>query len=117
MLSLISVSGVLLILGVCNISPTKVGLESASLTWWPRTPQVSAVRSRRCSDGTVFVRTQAAIYFVSLLICNLAQAIGGLLNIAWIVEDRVYVGVACTAQAVIKQIGNVREPFVRYREV
>ena len=69
------------------------------------------MRSRRSSDQTLFIRTHVAKYFVSLLICNLIQTIGGLLNIAWIVENRVYVGPECTAQAVTKQIGNVPEPF------
>ena len=64
-----------------------------------------------CRDSTVFVRTQIAKYFSSLLLCNMIQAVGGLLNIAWLVENRIYVGVACTAQGVLKQIGNVREPF------
>jgi len=73
----------------------------------PSNPQVSAVQSRRSLDKTLFVRAQVAIYFVSLLICNLVQAIGGLLSTAWLVEGGVYVGVACTAQAVSLQIGNV----------
>ena len=37
------------------------------------------------------------------------QAIGGLLNTTWILEDRVYAGLACTTQAIIKQIGGVRK--------
>jgi hypothetical protein len=72
------------------------------------------VRSRRSSDKTLFVRTHVAVYFFSLLVCNLAQAIGGLFNIPWIVESRVYVGMACTAQAAFKQIGNVRQVFHSY---
>jgi len=72
------------------------------------------VQSRHSSNKTLFVRTQVAIYFVSLLICNLIQAVGGLLNIAWIVEGQVYTGVACTAQAVIKEIGSVRGPFTHW---
>jgi hypothetical protein len=62
-------------------------------------------------DKTVFARTQIAKYLSSLLLCNLIQAFGGLLNIAWLVENRIYVGVTCTAQAALKQIGNVRGPF------
>jgi len=62
-------------------------------------------------DKTVFVRTQIAKFLSSLLLCNIVQAIGGLLNIAWLVENRVYVGVTCTAQGVLKQIGNVGGPL------
>ena len=72
------------------------------------------MQSRRSSDSTLFVRTHVAKYFASLLLCNLVQAIGGLLNIPWVAENRVYVGAACTAQAVVKQIGNVRRPFTLY---
>ena len=61
----------------------------------------------RAGDKTVFVRTQMAKYLCSLLICNLVQACGGLLNIAWLVENRIHVGMACTTQATLKQIGNV----------
>ena len=67
---------------------------------------MSLVQSSR--DQPVFVRTQLAKYLSSLLLCNLVQGFGGLLNIAWLVENRLYVGVACTAQGVLKQIGNVR---------
>lgn len=74
------------------------------------------MRNRHSPSNTLFVRTHVATYLVSLLMCNLFQAIGGLLNIPWIVEDRVYVGVACTAQGIIKQLGNVREPFILDRE-
>jgi len=59
-------------------------------------------------DKTVFVRTQIAKFLSSLLLCNIVQAVGGLLNIAWLVENRIYVGVTCTAQGALKQIGNVR---------
>lgn len=70
--------------------------------------QLSIVRTPRSSDETLFIRSHIAMYFVSLLICNFDQAIGGLLNITWLVESRVYDSVACTAQGVIKQISNVR---------
>jgi len=70
---------------------------------------VSLRQSRR--DKSAFARTQIAKFLSSLLLCNLVQAIGGLLNVAWLVEHRVYVGVTCTAQGALKQIGNVRAPF------
>jgi len=56
----------------------------------------------------LFVHTKVAKYLTSLLICNLVQALGGILGIPWIAAGRVYVGAACTAQAALKQIGNVR---------
>ena len=70
-------------------------------------PQMSVVRSRRSSDRTLFVRTHVAMYFFCLLVCDFIQGIGALLNIPWIVEARAYIGPICTAQAAIKQVGNV----------
>ena len=75
------------------------------------------VRSRRSSDQTLFVRTHVAIFFFCLLICDLFQGIGALLNIPWIVEQRAYIGPVCTAQAAVKQIGNVREVYSLQRGV
>ena len=69
------------------------------------------------SHKTVFVRTQIGKYLVSLLLCNIIQAVGGLLNIAWLVEKSIYVGVTCTAQAALKQIGNVLAFFFIERSV
>ena len=68
---------------------------------------MSAVQSRHSSDRKLFVRTQPAKYLASLLICNVVQSFGGIVNIVWLVENRVYVGVSCTAQAALKQLGNV----------
>ena len=84
---------------------------------WPSSSnsQVSALQSRHSSDRKLFVRTQVAKYLISLLICNLVQAVGGILSISWLAENRVYVGVACTAQGALKQIGNVRGLF-RYQD-
>lgn len=70
-------------------------------------PQVSALRTST-SDKTPFVRTHLAMCFFSLLLCNLFQAIGGIMSITWVIEHRVFAGVICTAQAAIKQLGNVR---------
>jgi G protein-coupled glucose receptor regulating Gpa2 len=68
---------------------------------------VSAVRSIHSPDQHKFIRTHVAAYFLSLLLCDLAQGIGSLLNVRWITQGGVEVGSYCTAQAVIKQTGNV----------
>ncbi|KDQ17845.1 hypothetical protein BOTBODRAFT_52696 [Botryobasidium botryosum FD-172 SS1] len=47
------------------------------------------------------------IYFLSLMIADLMQAIGSILHINWIVKGRVAPGIACTTQAVFKQLGDV----------
>lgn len=43
--------------------------------------------------------------------CNIIQSIGGLMSIPWIIKNRVYSSVTCTAQAVVKEIGNVGAHF------
>jgi hypothetical protein len=68
---------------------------------------VSAIRSIRSPDEHKFIRTHVAAYFFSLLLCDLAQGIGALLNTRWIAQGGLEVGSYCTAQAVIKQTGNV----------
>ncbi len=73
------------------------------------------MQSRHSPDNTLFVRTHVAKYFVSLLMCNLLQSIGGLLNIPFISENRVHTGVGCTVQGFLKQLGNVRNFIDLYR--
>jgi len=68
---------------------------------------ISAIRSFRSPEKNGFIRTHVAAYFFSLLLCDLAQSIGGVWNARWITQGGVQVGPYCTAQAVIKQTGNV----------
>lgn len=68
---------------------------------------MSAIRSIRSPEEHKFIRTHVAIYFFSLLLCDLAQGIGALLNTRWISQGGLEIGSYCTAQAVIKQTGNV----------
>ncbi|KZT30679.1 hypothetical protein NEOLEDRAFT_1186492 [Neolentinus lepideus HHB14362 ss-1] len=51
--------------------------------------------------------THVHFYFLSLLISDLIQAIGGIMDIRWIVKAKVEVGPFCTAQGAMKQIGDV----------
>ena len=71
--------------------------------------QMSAVPSSHSSDESPFARTHIGRYFLSLLMCNLVQGIGAVLNFPWMVEGRVYVGRTCAAQATINRIGGVRD--------
>lgn len=68
---------------------------------------MSAIRSIRSPDEHKFIRTHVAAYFFSLLLCDLTQSIGALLNTRWIAQGGLELGSFCTAQAVIKQTGNV----------
>lgn len=68
---------------------------------------MSAIRSIRSPEEHKFIRTHVAVYFFSLLLCDLAQGIGALLNTRWIAQGGLEIGSYCNAQAVIKQTGNV----------
>lgn len=68
---------------------------------------ISARRSVQAPGQVVFIRTHVAAYFVSLLFCDFWQSIGSLLSIRWVHDQGVSVGVSCTAQAAIKNGGNV----------
>ena len=68
---------------------------------------MSAIRSIRAPDQHKFIRTHVAAYFFSLLLCDLTQGIGALLNTRWIARGGIEIGSYCTAQAAIKQTGNV----------
>jgi len=57
------------------------------------------------------VSTHIHYYFVNLLVSDLIQAIGGLLNIKWIIDAQVTEGALCTAQGMLKQLGDVGVAF------
>ncbi len=46
-------------------------------------------------------------FFVSLLVANVLQAIGTIINAKWVNDRNVVAGHLCTAQGGIKQAGNV----------
>ncbi|GAW05538.1 hypothetical protein LENED_007401 [Lentinula edodes] len=59
------------------------------------------------NDEHLFVRTHVAAYFISLLCCDLIQAIGSLYNSRWVNSGAVLLDKYCTAQGVFKQIADV----------
>ncbi|KAJ6529626.1 hypothetical protein B0H19DRAFT_1332690 [Mycena capillaripes] len=60
----------------------------------------------------LFVRSQVAAYFISLLLSDLIQTIGSIINVRWIGDRAVVVGSLCTVQVgVLKQIADVSTAF------
>ncbi|KAF7337234.1 Git3 domain-containing protein [Mycena sanguinolenta] len=55
----------------------------------------------------LFVRSQVAAYFISLLLSDLVQTLGSILNVKWIGDRAVAVGEVCTVQGILKQIADV----------
>ncbi|KAG9096560.1 hypothetical protein FS749_008209 [Ceratobasidium sp. UAMH 11750] len=54
-----------------------------------------------------FLRTHIGAYFLSLMTADLAQSIGGIMNIRWVAAHHISIGRFCTAQAAIKQFSDV----------
>jgi len=72
---------------------------------------ISAFNTRTSPNQHLFVRTHVAAYFVSLLLCDLLQAIGSILNANWIRQMGVEVGDICVLQGVFKQTSDVGAAF------
>ncbi|KZT37254.1 hypothetical protein SISSUDRAFT_987947, partial [Sistotremastrum suecicum HHB10207 ss-3] len=68
---------------------------------------ISGYRTLTSPKEHFFVRTHIAAYFVSLLICDLAQAIGSMINARWAHDQSVSLDGLCTIQGAMKNGGNV----------
>lgn len=68
---------------------------------------ISAFNTRMVKDPNMFVRTHVVFYFISLLLSDMLQAIGSIMNSAWVTEQAVIYDSLCTAQGVIKQTADV----------
>jgi len=68
---------------------------------------VSAFNTRGSLDNHLFVRTHVAAYFVSLLLCDLVQAIGSIINTVWVHRMGVHFGETCVLQGVLKQTSDI----------
>ncbi|KAI0930549.1 hypothetical protein AcV5_007233 [Taiwanofungus camphoratus] len=69
--------------------------------------QISAWNTRKSVNPNLFVRSHVAAYFVSLLLCDLIQAMGSIMNARWYVEMAVTYEPFCTAQGIVKQVADV----------
>jgi len=59
----------------------------------------------------LFVRSHVAAYLISLLLSDLIQAVGSIMNARWIRDMTVVVGDICTVQGVLKQTADVATAF------
>ncbi|KAJ3779096.1 hypothetical protein FB446DRAFT_710994, partial [Lentinula raphanica] len=67
----------------------------------------SAIVIKRGATRTWKVSTHVHCYFVNLLIFDLIQAIGGVIDVKWVAQASVTEGSLCTAQGILKQMGDV----------
>ncbi|KAJ7128947.1 hypothetical protein C8R43DRAFT_896957 [Mycena crocata] len=72
---------------------------------------LSAINTRSSLDSHLFVRTHVAAYFISLLLSDLIQALGSILNARWVRDMAVVYGDVCVLQGVFKQIADVATAF------
>ncbi|THH00148.1 hypothetical protein EW026_g2346 [Hermanssonia centrifuga] len=68
---------------------------------------LSAWNTRKSQNPQMFVRSHAAAYLVSLLLCDLIQALGSLMNAKWYMNHAVEFDSFCVAQGVVKHISDV----------
>jgi len=88
-----------LVLASCLSLVATVGLLAAIA--------MSAFNTRGSKNPNLFVRNHVVFYFVSLLLSDVLQAIGSIMNSTWVREEAVVYGSFCSAQGVIKHIADV----------
>ncbi|KAG7448091.1 uncharacterized protein BT62DRAFT_891013 [Guyanagaster necrorhizus] len=93
-------AGIILITVCASLSATAVFSLLAFIAYSVTTINKGATRTWRVS-------THIHYYFVNLLVCDLVQAIGGVMNVKWAVDASVTEGTLCTTQGIFKQLGDV----------
>ncbi|KAJ7110857.1 hypothetical protein C8R44DRAFT_985589 [Mycena epipterygia] len=72
---------------------------------------LSAFNTRSLPQQHLFLRSHAAAYFISLLICDLIQSTASIMNAQWIRDMAVETGTLCVVQGALKQISDVGLSF------
>ncbi|TDL22657.1 hypothetical protein BD410DRAFT_788484 [Rickenella mellea] len=68
---------------------------------------ISTVKTFGTGSQGVFVRSHVAAYFLSLMVTDLFQAVGSIMNSRWVRENSVVPDGFCTAQGAIKMAADV----------
>ncbi|EPQ57650.1 hypothetical protein GLOTRDRAFT_137912 [Gloeophyllum trabeum ATCC 11539] len=93
-------SGIVILIAASAISCVAVlGLLSAI--------SLSAFNTRTSASPHLFVRTHVAAYFMSLMVSDLMQVVGSIMNAKWVHEMAVTYEHFCTIQACIKQAADI----------
>ncbi|KAI0367027.1 hypothetical protein BV20DRAFT_1001359 [Pilatotrama ljubarskyi] len=72
---------------------------------------VSAYNTRKLPSSNLFVRSHVAAYFVSMLLCEIVQTIGSIMNIRWYYQMAVTYEPYCTVQGVLKHLSDVGSAY------
>jgi hypothetical protein len=67
----------------------------------------SAASIRSGSKRRWGIRSPVHLFLLNQLVCDLIQALGGLMNMKWVVDAAVKEGSFCVAQGIIKQLADV----------
>ncbi|KAI0352341.1 hypothetical protein OH77DRAFT_800663 [Trametes cingulata] len=92
--------GVLILAVVSGISATAVAGLLLAIA-------VSAYNTRKLNSSGLFVRSHVAAYFVCMLLCEVVQTVGSIMNVRWYNQMAVTYEPYCTAQGVLKQFSDV----------
>ncbi|KAI0331452.1 hypothetical protein GY45DRAFT_616878 [Cubamyces sp. BRFM 1775] len=68
---------------------------------------VSAYNTRHSTSRNLFVRSHVAAYFISMLVCEVMQTVGSIMNVRWFQQMSVTFEPYCTAQGVLKHLSDV----------
>ncbi|KIM75363.1 hypothetical protein PILCRDRAFT_827270 [Piloderma croceum F 1598] len=82
-------------------------LSALAVTWVLLYIGYSAVKIKRGASRKWSTQTHIHWFFLNLMIFDLIQAAGGLMDIKWVAQATVTEGRYCTAQGVLKQTGDV----------
>ena len=64
-------------------------------------------RGKEESPASKWIKSPIGIYFLSLLVANVLSSVGYTMSLKWAHDGTIRVGPFCTAQAIIKQLGNL----------
>ncbi|KAH9044788.1 hypothetical protein EDB85DRAFT_1911234 [Lactarius pseudohatsudake] len=67
----------------------------------------SAISIRSGSRRRWRIESPVHLFLLNQLVCDLIQALGGLMNMKWVFDGTVHPGSFCTAQGLIKQLADV----------
>ncbi|KAL4263660.1 hypothetical protein AB1N83_005424 [Pleurotus pulmonarius] len=110
--------GLFLVVEAASLSAISTGcllfyIVYGSFNRWRASRTVGHDHAKAHSEDTITVDQEAqdvsgSAYFRNLMLAELIQAIGGLLNVRWIIDAEVaFKGQICTAQSVLEQMGDV----------
>ncbi|KAI9462443.1 hypothetical protein BJY52DRAFT_1210803 [Lactarius psammicola] len=92
--------GIFILAEISAVSASAIVILSAYIVY-------SAVSIRPGSRRRWRLESPVHLFLLNQLVCDLIQALGGLMNMKWAFDGTVHQGTFCTAQGLIKQLADV----------